>query len=75
MDRKELFIEYYLNSENIKDIDPNIWMANYVVDRMELNEEQIIWFCFLNSITYQFPTSYLLIKYYADLEYVDIDSL
>jgi hypothetical protein len=75
MDRKELFIEYYLNSENIKDIDPNIWMANYVVDRMELNEEQIIWFCFLNSITYQFPTSYLLINEYPDLENVDIDRL
>jgi len=75
MDRKDLFIDYFINSDNVSDIDPNIWMANYVVDRMELNDEQIIWFCFLNSITYQFPTSYLLINEYPDLENVDIDRL
>jgi len=50
-------------------------MSNYIVDRMELNEEQILWFCFLSSITYQLPTAYLIINEYPDLENVDIPRL
>lgn len=75
MTRREMFIEYYVNSANVLDIDPNIWMANYIVDRMELNEEQILWFCFLNSITYHLPTAYLIINEFPDLENVDIPRL
>jgi hypothetical protein len=62
---------YFTNAYNIGDIDPNIWMSNYLVDRLELNENQILWFVFLNSITYHLPTAYLLINEYPDLELVD----
>jgi hypothetical protein len=55
----------------IGDIDPNIWMSNYIVDRLELNSNQILWFIFLNSITYHLPTAYLLLNEYPDLELVD----
>lgn len=75
MDRIEYFIEFYKNSLEIKDIDPSIWMANYIVDRMELNEEQILWFCFLCSITYHLPAAYLLINEYPDLESAGIERL
>lgn len=75
MTRREMFIEYYVNSSDVMDIDPNIWLANYIVDRMELNDEQILWFCFLNSITYHLPTAYLIINEFPDLENVDIPRL
>lgn len=75
MDRIEEFIKFYKNSLEIKDIDPSIWMANYIVDRMELNEEQILWFCFLCSITYHLPAAYLLINEYPDLESAGIERL
>lgn len=75
MDRVDDFITFYKNSLSIKDIDPSIWMANYIVDRMELNEEQILWFCFLCSITYHLPAAYLLINEYPDLESAGIERL
>jgi len=68
--REESFKEFYKNSLRVKDIDPNIWMSNYLVDRLEMNEDQILWFCFLNSITYHLPTAYLLFNEYPDLELV-----
>lgn len=75
MDRIDDFITFYKNSLEIKDIDPSIWMANYIVDRMELNDEQILWFCFLCSITYHLPSAYLLINEYPDLESAGIERL
>lgn len=75
MSRVEDFKQFYKNSLEVKDIDPNIWMANYLVDRLEFNEDQILWFCFLNSITYHLPTAYLLFNEYPDLELVDYDRL
>ena len=75
MGNRDLFIEFYKNSESIKDIDPNIWMSKYLVERLELNRNQTIWFCFLNAITYQLPTAFLLVNEYPDMELVDIDRI
>lgn len=75
MSNRDLFIEFYKNSEKVKDIDPGIWLSKYLVDRLELNRNQTIWFCFLNAITYQLPTAFMLINEYPDMELVDIDRL
>lgn len=75
MERKEIFTQYYKNMIHNFDLDPNVWLSNYIIERMELNEEQILWFCFLSSITYHLPTAYLLINEYPDLESVDIPRL
>ena len=69
--RTESFKEFYRNSSKIGDIDPNIWMSNYLVNRLEMNFDQILWFCFLNSITYHLPTAYLIFNEYPDLELVN----
>ena len=66
---------YFKNMYEIGDIDPNIWLSNYLIDRLELNENQILWFVFLNSITYHLPTAYLIINEYPDLELIDEDRL
>ena len=66
---------YFINMYDIGDIDSNIWMSNYLVDRLELNKDQILWFVFLNSITYHLPTAYLILNEYPDLELVDEERL
>ena len=73
--RKEYFKTFYENEFEVGDIDPGIWMSNYIVDRMELNDEQILWFCFLFSITYQLPTAYVIINEFPDLENLGIERL
>lgn len=66
------FKEYYIQSLKYKDIDPHIWMMNYLCDRLELNENQVIWLCFLFGVTYNLPTAYLILNEYPDLEFLDI---
>jgi hypothetical protein len=73
--RIELFKQWYINSFNAGDIDSNIWLSNYICNRFEYNKDQKIWFCFLNAISYQFPTSYSIIQDYPDCELVDIPRL
>ena len=70
-----MFLEFYNNSRDTMDIDPNIWMSNYLVKRTEMNKDQIIWFCFLQAITYHLPTAFLLFNEYPDSHLVDIDRL
>lgn len=75
MDKYNMFKEFFNNSRDAMDIDPSIWMSNYLVDRTEMNRDQIIWFCFLNSITYHLPTAFLLFNEYPDSYLVDIDRI
>jgi len=75
LDNVALFKQAYINAHNANDIDPNIDMANYLIDRMEYNSDQTIWFCFLNAITYQLPTAFLIKNEFPDLECAGIDRL
>lgn len=71
----KLFTDFCRNSKAACDIDPAIHYLNYMVDRMELNEEQVLWLCFLYGVTYQLPSAYLIWNEYPDLELVDIPRL
>ena len=73
--RRELFKQFYVNSAQHKDIDPNVWLLNYVIDRMEMNEQQVLWLCFLNAITYHAPTALLIWNEFPDLECAGIARL
>ena len=75
MDKYKMFEEFFRNSRDTMDIDPNIWMSNYLVKRMEMNKDQIIWFCFLQAVTYHLPTAFLLFNEYPDSHLVDIPRL
>ena len=46
-----------------------------MVDRMELNDEQVLWMCFLYAVTYQLPSAYLIWNEYPDLELAGIPRL
>jgi len=65
------FKEYYKNMHQIGDIDPSVWMMNYIINRLELNENQILWYCFLFACTYHLPSAYLILNEFPDLELVE----
>lgn len=67
----KLFTDFCKNSIKACDVDPAIDYLNYMIDRMEMNDEQVIWLCFLYGITYQLPTAYAIWSEYPDLELVD----
>lgn len=69
------FKRFCLNSLNAQDVDPAINYMNYIVDRMEMNDEQILWLCFLFGATYHLPSAYLIWNEYPDVELVDIERL
>lgn len=75
VDSIKLFSEFCKNSIAAKDVDPAIHYMNYIVDRMELNDEQVLWLCFLYAVTYQLPTAWVIWNEYPDLELVDISRL
>lgn len=64
----KLFHDFCLNSLNACDVDPAISYLNYMIDRMEMNNEQVLWLCFLYGVTYQLPSAYLIWNEYPDLE-------
>ncbi len=75
MKKSDIFIEFFNNSRSANDIDPNIWMSNYLVERTEMNKDQVIWFCFLQAITYHLPTAFLIFNEYPDSYLADNDRL
>lgn len=71
----KMFYTFCQNSLKANDVDPAISYLNYVVDRMEMNDEQILWLCFLYAVTYQLPSAYLIWNEYPDLEIAGIPRL
>ena len=53
----KLFHDFCKNEQKACDIDPAISYLNYIIDRMEMNEEQVLWLCFLYAVTYQLPSA------------------
>lgn len=70
-----LFKDFCKNSKFACDIDPAINYLNYIVDRLEMNEEQILWLCFLYAVTYQLPTAWVIWNEFPDLSLADIPRL
>lgn len=71
----KLFHDFCKNEQSACDIDPAILYMNYIIDRMEMNDEQILWLCFLYAVTYQLPSAYLIWNEYPDLELAGIPRL
>lgn len=74
-DNLSLFTDFCKNSIKAHDVDPALEYLNYMIDRMEMNQEQILWLCFLYGLTYQLPTAYVIWSEFPDLELVDKDRL
>lgn len=75
MDNLSLFKRFCKNSLKANDVDPSLSYMRYIINRMEFNEEQVLWFCFLYAVTYNLPSAYLIWSEYPDLELVGLSKL
>ena len=75
MENIKLFCDFCKNSLKANDVDPAISYMKYIVHRMEMNEEQVLWLCFLYGVTYQLPSAYLIWNEYPDLELAGVAKL
>lgn len=75
MENLSLFKDFCVNSIEANDVDPAISYLVYIIHRMEMNEEQVLWLCFLYAVTYQLPSAYLIWNEYPDLELAGISRL
>lgn len=73
--RREAFKRWYAWSLEYKDCDPAIWLANYVNERYEHNDEQRLWFAWLYGNTYYLPTSWVLMNEFPDFELATFDRM
>ena len=73
--RKELFVRWYGWSLKYKDVDPAVWLTNYLNKRYEHNEEQRYWFAWLYGNTYYLPTSWVLMNEFPDFELATYDRI
>lgn len=73
--RREAFIRWFAWSLEYKDCDPAVWLANYVNDRYEHNDEQKLWFAWLYGNTYYLPTSWVLMNEFPDFELATVDRM
>jgi len=73
--RREAFKRWYAWSLNYGDCDPAIWMANYINERYEHNDEQRLWFAWLYGNTYYLPTSWVLMNEFPDFELATFDRM
>ena len=72
---REGFIRWYAWSLEYKDCDPSVWMANYLNERYEHNDEQKLWFSWLYGNTYYLPTSWIMLNEFPDFELATIDRI
>lgn len=75
VDYVKMFYTFSMNELNACDVDPVLDYLNYIVDRMEMNNEQILWLCFLYGVTYHLPSAIVIWNEFPDLYLADIPRL
>jgi hypothetical protein len=71
----KLFYAFCQNMMNAEDVDPAIAYLNYIINRLEMNEEQVLWLCFLYGCTYHLPAALVTWNEFPDAELADIPRL
>lgn len=73
--RLESFIKWYAWSIEYKDVDPAVWMTNYLNERFEHNTEQKLWLAWLYGNTYYLPTAWVILNEFPDFELATYDRM
>jgi hypothetical protein len=73
--RREAFKRWWVWQLKTNDCDPAIYMTNYIFDRMQLNDEQKLWFAWLYANTYYLPTAWVIWNEFPDMHLVGLDRL
>lgn len=68
-----LLKQYIKNSKEINDIDAGLYHLKYAVEKLEFNQRQKIWICFLYGLTYHLPSAFALWNEFPDAEKLDLE--
>ena len=68
-----LLKQYIKNSKEINDIDASLYHLKYAVEKLEFNQRQKIWICFLYGLTYHLPSALALWNEFPDAEKLDLE--
>lgn len=74
-ERADLFIDWYRWSLEHNDVDPAVYMMNYLFKRYEFNIEQRLWLCWLYGTTYHLPTAWVIWNEFPDYNLVGMRRL
>ena len=69
----KLLKQYIKNSKEINDIDAGLYHLKYAVEKLEFNQRQKIWICFLYGLTYHLPSALALWNEFPDAEKIDLE--
>jgi hypothetical protein len=70
--RREGFLQLWRQSTLALDVDPALWMINYLNDRYEHNQEERLWLAWLYH-TYRLPTTWVLKQEFPDYELATVN--
>ena len=73
--RRSAFIAWCVWSLEKKDVDPALWLLNYLFERYEHNLEQKYWIAWIYGTTYHLPTAWVIWNEFPDYELVDVKRL
>ena len=73
--RKDAFLYWCDWSIRYKDVDPALWLLNYLFDRYEHNIEQKYWIAWIYGTTYHLPAAWVIWNEFPDYDLVDQDRL
>lgn len=73
--RLDSFKKYWAFILATEDYDPAYYTMNYLIDRYELNDEQVLWFCWLYGFIYNTCTAWIVMNEFPDYENADSDRL
>lgn len=73
--RKDAFLYWCDWSIRNKDVDPALWLLNYLFDRYEHNLEQKYWIAWIYGTTYHLPAAWIIWNEFPDYDLVDQDRL
>ena len=70
--RREGFLQWWVTSTAAGDVDPSMWMMNYLNERFEYTIEERLWFSWLFH-TYLLPTTWVLKQEFPDEELASVE--
>ena len=73
--RVDDFKRFWVQQLLTYDCDPGIYALKYLVRRMELNQDQRFWICWLYACTYNVATAWVLFNEMPDYENVCVERL
>jgi hypothetical protein len=70
--RREGFLQWWVTSTAAGDVDPSMWMMNYLNKRYEYSTEEKLWFAWLFH-TYLLPTTWVFKQEFPDEELASVE--